>query len=121
MINLFQFKNKKISQEKEAYQILGKFYNSFFSDMYNELNISKYKQIRDAIGLVMRKFDSHDNPLAYTGKLVMYIQARVVLHHLPLTKEQQGYMQKLSTLSKNINLSFVYTSPIDGGRQFSLN
>lgn len=121
MINFFQLRNKKEHKEKEAYQILDKFYKSFFSNMYNELNINKYRQIRDAIGLVMRKFDEQDEPLAYTGKLVMYIQARVVMHHLPLNKEQQAYMERLSELTKYINLSYVYTSPIDSEQQFSLN
>ena len=42
---------------KEIYQELKKFYNSFFSDIYNEMNIDRYRQIRDVIGLVINKFD----------------------------------------------------------------
>ena len=38
---------------KEIYQELKKFYNSFFSDIYNEMNIDRYRQIRDVIGLVI--------------------------------------------------------------------
>lgn len=85
-------KNSQKEEEAKIYVLLGKFYGSFFSDTFNELNIGKYRQLRDAIGLVRRKFEAHDHPLAYTAKLVMYIQARVALKHLPLTKEQEKYM-----------------------------
>lgn len=121
MINFFvnNSRKKREQLDKEVYQYLNKFYNSFFSNIYNELNINKYKQIRDAIGLVMRKFDSHDHPLAYTSKLVMYIQARITLHHLHLTNQQQKLMQKLSEKTKYVNLNYVYTSPLDDARQFT--
>ena len=48
---------------KETYQELKKFYNSFFSDIYNEMNIDRYRQIRDVIGLVINKLDENDHPL----------------------------------------------------------
>lgn len=120
MISLLTRKKQK-RQEKEIYQILAKFYRSFFDNMYNELNIGRYRQIRDAISLVMLKFETHDHPLAYSGKLVMYIEARVAMKHLPLTKKQQGYMQKLNAATKHINLNYIYTSPIDDEKQFLLN
>ncbi len=111
-------KNSQKEQEAKIYVLLGKFYGSFFSDTFNELNIGKYRQLRDAIGLVRRKFEAHDHPLAYTAKLVMYIQARVALKHLPLTKEQEKYMCKLQMATKNVNLSYLYTGRIDSGKQF---
>ncbi|BDR60140.1 bacteriocin immunity protein [Lactobacillus xylocopicola] len=104
---------------KEVYQELEQFYCSFFSNIYNELNIAKYKHIRDAIGLVMRKFDACDHPLAYTGKLVMYIQGQLALNHLQLTKQQRQLLHKLADQTKNINLNFVYSGPLTDAHQFS--
>lgn len=120
MINLFTIhrKNDQLQNEQEVYQILDKFYRSFFDDMYNELNINRYRQIRDAIGLVMRKFDEHDHPMAYTSKLVMYIQSRVVMNHLPLTNEQQNYMRELCNKTKYVNLNYVYSGPVNDAKQF---
>ena len=66
---------KHNSDTQEVYQDLKKFYNSFFSNIYNEMNIGRYRPIRDTIGLVINKFDSNDHPLEYTSKLVI----RVVL------------------------------------------
>ena len=83
------------------------------------MNINKYKQIRDAIGMVMRKFDNQDHPLDYVGKLVMYIQASVVLQHLHLTTMQQKLLQDLSDKTKKINLNFVYTGRLTDMQQFS--
>ncbi|WP_304230063.1 bacteriocin immunity protein [Lactobacillus kitasatonis] len=103
---------------KEIYQELNKFYNSFFSDIYNEMNIDRYRQIRDVIGLVINKFDENDHPLEYTGKLVMYIQARVASRHLRLSSEQEAIMKKLTESTKYVNLSYVYLSPIDSAEQF---
>lgn len=114
--NRFTFQNKRL--DKETYQELDQFYNSFFNNIYNELNIGKYRKIRDAIGLVMRKFDCHDHPLAYTGKLVMYIQATIAFEHLHLTSEQQNLLQHLGNNTKKINLNFVYSGPITDLRQF---
>lgn len=103
---------------KETYKELKKFYNSFFSDIYNEMNIDRYRQIRDVIGLVMNKFDENDHPLEYTSKLVMYIQARVASRHLRLSSEQEEIMKKLTESTKYVNLSYVYLSPIDSAEQF---
>lgn len=103
---------KKVNEE------LNQFYDSFFDNTYNELNIGKYKRIRDAIGLVLRKFESHDHALAYTGKLVMYIQANVFLYHLHLTSKQQQLLQSLANETKKINLNFVYSGPISDMNQF---
>lgn len=113
------FLKKQQQLIEEVYQDLDQFYQSFYSNIYNELNINKYKQIRDAIGMVMRKFDIQDHPLEYTGKLVMYIQARVVLQHLHLTKMQQKLLQDLSDKTKKINLNFVYTGRLTDMQQFS--
>ena len=112
------FLKKQQQLIEEVYQDLDQFYQSFYSNIYNELNINKYKQIRDAIGMVMRKFDIQDHPLEYTGKLVMYIQARVVLQHLHLTTMQQKLLQDLSDKTKKINLNFVYTGRLTDMQQF---
>lgn len=103
---------------QEIYQELKKFYNSFFSDIYNEMNIDRYRQIRDVIGLVINKFDENDHPLEYTSKLVMYIQARVASRHLRLNSEQEEIMKNLTESTKYVNLSYVYLSPIDSAAQF---
>ena len=118
MFSFSFFKSNQNDQKNKVYNELDKFYQSFFNNTYNELNIDKYRQIRDAIGLVMRKFDSDDHPLEYTSKLVMYIQARVVLKHLRLSSVQQKIMQTLSEQTKYINLSYVYTCPLDDVTQF---
>lgn len=119
MINLFKkFNSTATNKDDEVYALLEKFYNSFFDDMYNELNIEKYRPIRDAIGLVMIKFDSNDHPLAYTSKLVMYIQAKVAMNNLALTDEQQKMMQELNQKTNRVNLSYVYTSPLNDVSQF---
>ena len=113
------FSKKQQQLIEEVYQDLDQFYQSFYSNIYNELNINKYKQIRDAIGMVMRKFDNQDHPLDYTGKLVLYIQASVVLQHLHLTTMQQKLLQDLSDKTKKINLNFVYTGRLTDMQQFS--
>lgn len=118
MFSLFNLNKSTSSNTKMVYQDLKKFYNSFFSDIYNEMNIGRYRPIRDAIGLVMNKFDSHDHPLEYTSKLVMYIQARVAMNHLHLTCEQENLMKKLTEATKYVNLSYVYLSPLDSEKQF---
>ncbi len=112
------FTPKKQNESREVYHDLKQFYNSFFSDIYNEMNIDRYRQIRDAIGLVLNKFDSNDHPLEYTSKLVMYIQARIAMSHLHLTHEQQELMKKLSEATKYVNLSYVYLSPLNSAEQF---
>lgn len=118
LFSLFTQNKQTKSNNQEVYQDLKKFYNSFFSNIYNEMNIGRYRQIRDAIGLVINKFDSNDHPLEYTSKLVMYIQARIALKHLRLTDEQQDLMKKLTQATKYVNLSYVYLSPIDSEKQF---
>ena len=91
------FNQKKQSESREVYQDLKNFYNSFFSNIYNEMNIGRYRQIRDAIGLV---------------------QARVAMNHLHLTHEQQDLMKKLSDATKYVNISYVYLSPLTSVEQF---
>ena len=115
---MFSLFKSHTTNEKEVYQELKEFYDSFFSDIYNEMNIDRYRQIRDVIGLVINKFDENDHPLEYTSKLVMYIQARVAMSHLHLTDEQVKIMRKLTESTKYINLSYVYLSPIDSAEQF---
>lgn len=112
-------KEKKLINE--TYKELDQFYRSFFNNIYNELNIAKYRPIRDAIGLVMRKFESNDYPLQYTGKLVLYIQANTALNHLHLSNFQQKLLHSLSNKTKQISLNFVYTSPITDISQFKLS
>lgn len=109
---------KHNSDTKEVYQDLKKFYNSFFSNIYNEMNIGCYRPIRDAIGLVINKFDSNDHPLEYTSKLVMYIEVKVALNHLHLTPDQEKIMKNLTEKTKYVNISYVYLSPIDSAEQF---
>lgn len=120
MYNLFVKNSQKKNAElnKEVYGELKQFYCSFFSNIYNELNIEKYKKIRDAIGLVMQKFTSQDNPLAYTGKLVMYIQGNLAMHHLRLTDEQRKLLRSIADKTKKINLNYVYSGPITDVHQF---
>ena len=105
----------------ETYKELDQFYRSFFNNIYNELNIAKYRPIRDAIGLVMQKFESNDHPLQYTDKLVLYIQANTALNRLRLTNFQQKLLHSLSNKTKQISLNFVYTSPITDISQFKLS
>lgn len=112
-------KEKKLINE--TYKELDQFYRSFFNNIYNELNIAKYLPIRDAIGLVMRKFESNDHPLQYTGKLVLYIQANTALNHLHLSNFQQKLLHSLSDKTQQISLNFVYTSPITDISQFKFS
>lgn len=107
----------KVSQI-EVYNLLKEFYDSFFSDVYNEMNIKKYRPIRDATGLVIRKFDHNDHPLDYAGKLVLFIQARSVLDNLHLSDEQSEILKQLSNLTKELNLNYIYTGNITDLEQF---
>lgn len=110
---------KKEQLTKKVLQELDQSYDSFFSDIYNELNIVKYRPIRDAISLVMRKFESNDHPLSYIGKFVMYIQANVVFQQLHLTANQRKLLQSLSYQIKHINLNYVYIGRITDFCQFT--
>ena len=55
---------KKNQQKEEITEKTGKllksFYNSFFSDIFNEMNIDRYRPIRDATGMVINKFTAND-------------------------------------------------------------
>lgn len=117
MIKLF-FKRRQ-QENKNIYQLLHNFYDSFFSDAYNELNISKYKPIRDAIGLVINKFDSHDHPLEYTGKLILYIQNRQAMNHIGLNKKQEAIMIKLAYTTKYANINNSYRNSWHSEEQFA--
>lgn len=120
MINLFT-KSQKQQQLNKTYHYLDKFYRSFSEDnTFNELNIDRYRPIRDSIGFVMRKFDANDNPLAYTSKLIMYIQSQIAFNHLRLTQKQQSLMKDLSQNNKYVKLNYVYTGPIYDAKQFLL-
>ncbi|MFR0613284.1 bacteriocin immunity protein [Lactobacillus porci] len=113
---------KKNQQKEEITEKTGKllknFYNSFFSDIFNEMNIDRYRPIRDATGMVINKFTANDHPLAYAGKLVLFIQAYMAMNQLHLTKEQQQMLQELADLTKHVNLNYVYISPLDSMDQF---
>ncbi|CCI87479.1 hypothetical protein [Lactobacillus gigeriorum] len=111
---------KVIDAEKreQTYQLLNEFYQSFFSDVYNELNIHRYLPVRDAIANVIHKFIMDDHPMAFAGKLVMYIQTQIAFSHLRLSKQQLLLLHRLEDLTKNIDLTFVYTSPLDSNQQF---
>ena len=120
MISLFSHPQQK-QEDNKIYALLSDFYNSFVkSNTFNEMNIEKYRNVRDAAGLVMRKFEQKDHPLAYTNKLVMYIDSQVALKNLHLTHDQQKIMQILREDTKHTNLCFVYTSPINNSRQFEI-
>lgn len=120
MINLFsQIQHKQ--KDNKIYALLNEFYKSFAQDnTFNEMNIQKYRNVRDATGLVMRKFEKKDHPLAYTNKLVMYIDSQVAFKNLHLTHQQQKIMQMVREGTKYTNLSFVYTSPINNSDQFEI-
>lgn len=66
----------------------------------------------------MRRFDNNDHPLAYTSKLIMFIQSQVAIKHLRLTSQQQKLMKVLGQNVKDVKLNFVYTSPLDDFNQF---
>lgn len=120
MISLFSRPQQK-QEDNKIYTLLNEFYNSFAkNNTFNEMNIEKYRNVRDAAGLVMRKFEKHDHPLAYTNKLVMYIDAQVALKNLHLTHEQRKIMQVLREDTKYTNLCYVYTSPINNSDQFEV-
>ncbi len=120
--NFMQLLSKKNQQKEEieekTCQLLKNFYNSFFSDIFNELNIDRYRPIRDATGMVINKFTANDHPMAYAGKLVLYIQAYSAMNRLRLTKDQQQMLQDLADLTKHVNLNYVYISPLDSMDQF---
>ena len=113
---------KKNQQKEEITEKTGKllknFYNSFFSDIFNEMNIDRYRPIRDPTGMGINKFTANDHPLAYAGKLVLFIQAYMAMNQLHLTKEQQQMLQELADLTKHVNLNYVYISPLDSMDQF---
>lgn len=112
-------KNDQAKEREQTYQILKNFYASFFSDIYNERNIGRYKTLRDAIALVLGHFDSGDHPMEYAAKLALYLPAKASLNHLRFTKEQQGLLKQLTQLTRRVKLNFVYLSPLDSISQFS--
>ncbi|WP_217272367.1 hypothetical protein, partial [Lactobacillus helveticus] len=58
------------------------------------------------------------SPLAYTSKLVMYIQSQIALKHLSLTNQQQKILKELQKRSQYVNLNYVYTSLLNDIKQF---
>jgi nicotinic acid phosphoribosyltransferase len=114
----FQKKDQEKEREQTC-QLLKNFYASFFTDIYNERNIGRYKPLRDAIALVLGHFDSNDHPMEYAAKLALYLPAKASLNQLRFTKEQRDYLQELTRLTRRVKLNFVYLSPLDSINQFS--
>lgn len=101
-------------QEAVLAASLVRLYQSFAKRPGNE-----YAKIQDAIAAVLDKIDAHDHCLAYTGKLVLFIEARHALRGLYLTPEQNDLIVNLREMSKHVNPNYVYIDKIDGSDQFT--
>lgn len=80
---------------------------------------TEYAKIQDAIAAVLDRISAHDHALAYTSKLVLFIEARHALRGLYLTPKQNDLIVELREISKHVNPNYIYIDKIDGADQFT--
>ena len=85
-------------------------------DLYASINA--YLPLEKAILKVIAKAENHDDAIAWSNKLVMFLQSQIALKQIPITKEQDALINSLSEQCKNTNLNYVYLAPINDSLQF---
>lgn len=86
---------------------------------FDKFKIKAYTPLKETISKVIIKANNHENLSAWSNKLVMYLQAQIVLKNIPITKEQDKLINSLSEQCKNTNLNYVYLAPIYDQFQFN--
>lgn len=76
------------------------------------------EEIRQVLANVNEKYKTSSHPLAWTGRLVLYLQVNAVKKDLYLTPEQKDIIKKLTRIGRRTNLNYVYLSPVDDAKQF---
>ncbi|MBZ4028386.1 bacteriocin immunity protein [Lactobacillus johnsonii] len=104
---------KSITKHDEIITVLKDLYTSF-----NKVQIKAYLPLEQTILKVITKAENHDDAATWSNKLVMYLQSKIVLKQIPITKEQDTLINFLSEQCKNTNLNYVYLSPVDDSLQF---
>ena len=104
---------KSITKHDEIITVLKDLYTSF-----NKVQINAYLPLEQTILKVIAKAENHDDTVAWSNKLVMYLQSQIVLNQIPITKEQDTLISFLSEKCKNTNLNYVYLAPVDDNLQF---
>ena len=66
----------------------------------------------------IKKYKTSSHPLAWTRRLVLYLQVNAVKKDLYLTPEQKDIIKELARIGKRTNLNYVYLSPVDDAKQF---
>ena len=98
---------------KELQRLVVELYDSFEND-----NRKGVEEIRQVLANVNEKYKTSSHPLAWTGRLVLYLQVNAVKKDLYLTPEQKDIIKELARIGKRTNLNYVYLSPVDDAKQF---
>lgn len=94
---------------QELQRLVAELYDSFEND-----NRKGVEEIRQVLANVNEKYKTSSHPLAWTGRLVLYLQVNAV----NLTPEQKDIIKELARIGKRTNLNYVYLSPVDDAKQF---
>ncbi|MYY53193.1 bacteriocin immunity protein [Ligilactobacillus salivarius] len=98
---------------QELQRLVVELYDSFEND-----NRKGVEEIRQVLANVNAKYKASSHPLAWTGRLVLYLQVNAVKKDLYLTPEQKDIIKELARIGKRTNLNYVYLSPVDDAKQF---
>ena len=98
---------------QELQRLVVELYDSFEND-----NRKGVEEIRQVLANVNEKYKTSGHPVAWTGRLVLYLQVNAVKKDLYLTPEQKDIIKELARIGKRTNLNYVYLSPVDDAKQF---
>ncbi|MDW3022840.1 bacteriocin immunity protein [Ligilactobacillus salivarius] len=98
---------------QELQRLVVELYDSFEND-----NRKGVEEIRQVLANVNEKYKTSSHSLAWTGRLVLYLQVNAVKKDLYLTPEQKDIIKELARIGKRTNLNYVYLSPVDDAKQF---
>ena len=97
---------------QELQRLVAELYDSFEND-----NRKGVEEIRQVLANVNEKYKTSSHPLAWTGRLVLYLQVNAVKKDLYLTPEQKDIIKKLARIGRRTNVNYVYLSPVDEAKQ----
>lgn len=98
---------------QELQRLVAELYDSFEND-----NRKGVEEIRQVLANVNEKYKTSSHQLAWTGRLVLYLQVNAVKKDLYLTPEQKDIIKELARIGRRTNLNYVYLSPVDDAKQF---